>query len=220
MNASTPSSPGGIVERQRRSRAVPRPCVEERATAVRLREVLAADRPLTPEEATRSSASRAHRPQLPAVACRAPALRTPPPGSPSPVHDSSPDAACLHNVPDPYPRAVAAARARDSPRWRARSRWALGGQRPGTEPWRSRCRSSPGCTGTGPPHSVSGCWPGPRARRGTGLRPALRLAHRQEHPRLVKEMLGHSQMRTTMDTQRHVMPALAREAADRMRPDC
>src|SRR3712207_869319 len=30
-------------------------------------------------------------------------------------------------------------------------------------------------------------------------------------------MLGHSQMRTTMDTQRHVMPALAREAADRMR---
>jgi hypothetical protein len=33
-------------------------------------------------------------------------------------------------------------------------------------------------------------------------------------------MLGHSQMRTTMDTQRHVMPALAREAADRMRPDC
>ena len=131
MNASTPSSPGGVVERQRRSRAVPRPCVEERATAVRLREVLAADRLLTPEEAARSSASRAHRPQLPAVACRAPALRTPPPGSPSPVHDSSPDAACLHNVPDPYPCAVAAARARDSPRWRSRSRWALGGQRPG-----------------------------------------------------------------------------------------
>lgn len=36
------------------------------------------------------------------------------------------------------------------------------------------------------------------------------------HPRVVMEPLGHSQMRTTMDIYRHVMPALAREVADRM----
>jgi integrase len=30
------------------------------------------------------------------------------------------------------------------------------------------------------------------------------------------ELLGHSQMRTTTDTYSHVMPALAREAAERM----
>ena len=30
------------------------------------------------------------------------------------------------------------------------------------------------------------------------------------------ELLGHRQMRTTMDIYSHVMPALAREAADRM----
>jgi len=36
------------------------------------------------------------------------------------------------------------------------------------------------------------------------------------HPRVVMELLGHSQMRTTTDTYSHVMPALAREAADRM----
>jgi integrase len=30
------------------------------------------------------------------------------------------------------------------------------------------------------------------------------------------ELLGHSQMRTTMDIYSHVKPALAREAADRM----
>jgi integrase len=36
------------------------------------------------------------------------------------------------------------------------------------------------------------------------------------HPRVVMELLGHSQMRTTMDIYSHVMPALAREAADRM----
>ncbi|MDQ1618797.1 MAG: integrase [Actinomycetota bacterium] len=30
------------------------------------------------------------------------------------------------------------------------------------------------------------------------------------------ELLGHSQMRTTTDTYSHVMPELAREAADRM----
>jgi integrase len=36
------------------------------------------------------------------------------------------------------------------------------------------------------------------------------------HPRVVMELLGHSQMRTTMDIYSYVMPALAREAADRM----
>jgi integrase len=36
------------------------------------------------------------------------------------------------------------------------------------------------------------------------------------HPRVVMELLGHSQMRTTMDVYSHVMPALAQEAADRM----
>jgi integrase len=30
------------------------------------------------------------------------------------------------------------------------------------------------------------------------------------------EVLGHSQMRTTTDTYSHVMPALGRDAADRM----
>ena len=35
------------------------------------------------------------------------------------------------------------------------------------------------------------------------------------HPRVVMELLGHSQMRTTMDIYSRVMPALAREAADR-----
>jgi len=36
------------------------------------------------------------------------------------------------------------------------------------------------------------------------------------HPRVVMELLGHSQMRTTTDTYSHVLPALAQEAADRM----
>ena len=35
-------------------------------------------------------------------------------------------------------------------------------------------------------------------------------------PRVVMELLGHSQTRTTMDIYSHVMPALAREAADRV----
>jgi integrase len=80
------------------------------------------------------------------------------------------------------------------------------------------------------------------ARRGPGLRPAQRPAdhddwtrllqeagvrpHDRRHtavtvllgenvpPRVVMELLGHSQMRTTMDIYSHVMPALAREAAD------
>jgi integrase len=36
------------------------------------------------------------------------------------------------------------------------------------------------------------------------------------HPRVVMELLGHSQMRTTTDTYSHVMPALAKEAAAKM----
>jgi integrase len=36
------------------------------------------------------------------------------------------------------------------------------------------------------------------------------------HPRVVMELLGHSQMRTTMDIYSHVMPPLATEAAERM----
>lgn len=36
------------------------------------------------------------------------------------------------------------------------------------------------------------------------------------HPRVVMELLGHAQMRTTTDTYSHVLPALAKEAAERM----
>jgi integrase len=36
------------------------------------------------------------------------------------------------------------------------------------------------------------------------------------HPRVVMEVLGHAQMRTTTDTYSHVLPALGRDAADRM----
>jgi integrase len=36
------------------------------------------------------------------------------------------------------------------------------------------------------------------------------------HPRVVMEVLGHSQMRTTTDTYSHVMPALGQDAAERM----
>ncbi len=36
------------------------------------------------------------------------------------------------------------------------------------------------------------------------------------HPRVVMEVLGHAQMRTTTDTYSHVMPALGRDTADRM----
>jgi integrase len=45
---------------------------------------------------------------------------------------------------------------------------------------------------------------------------ATLLLSENVHPRVVMELLGHSQMRTTMDMYSHVMPALAREAADRM----
>jgi integrase len=36
------------------------------------------------------------------------------------------------------------------------------------------------------------------------------------HPRVVTETLGHSQISLTMNTYSHVLPALQREAADRM----
>ncbi len=45
---------------------------------------------------------------------------------------------------------------------------------------------------------------------------ATLLLSENVHPRVVMELLGHSQMRTTMDIYSHLMPALAREAADRM----
>lgn len=36
------------------------------------------------------------------------------------------------------------------------------------------------------------------------------------HPRVVMELLGHSTMTLTMNTYSHVIPALEREAVDRM----
>lgn len=56
----------------------------------------------------------------------------------------------------------------------------------------------------------------------TEVAAALDAAHRHHlisegvHPRVVMEVLGHAQMRTTTDTYSHVMPALGRDAADRM----
>lgn len=37
-----------------------------------------------------------------------------------------------------------------------------------------------------------------------------------EHPRVVADLLGHSTTRLTMDTYSHVLPTLARSAADRL----
>jgi integrase len=45
---------------------------------------------------------------------------------------------------------------------------------------------------------------------------ATLLLSENVHPRVVMELLGHSQMRTTTDIYSHVMPALARQAADIM----
>jgi len=36
------------------------------------------------------------------------------------------------------------------------------------------------------------------------------------HPRVVMELLGHSTIQLTMNTYSHVIPALTRDAADRM----
>ncbi len=47
------------------------------------------------------------------------------------------------------------------------------------------------------------------------LRASLKLVQ-GVHPRVVMETLGHSQISLTMNTHSHVLPALQREAADRM----
>ena len=45
---------------------------------------------------------------------------------------------------------------------------------------------------------------------------ATLLLAQDVHPRVVMEILGHSQISLTMDTYSHVVPSLQREAADRM----
>lgn len=45
---------------------------------------------------------------------------------------------------------------------------------------------------------------------------AARMLAQGEHPRVVMETLGHSQISMTMNTYSHVIPALQREAAGRM----
>ena len=45
---------------------------------------------------------------------------------------------------------------------------------------------------------------------------ATLLLERNIHPKIVSEMLGHSQISTTLDLYTHVMPALQREAAAAM----
>jgi integrase len=37
-----------------------------------------------------------------------------------------------------------------------------------------------------------------------------------EHPKIVQEMLGHSQISVTLDTYSHVLPTMQREAVDRL----
>ena len=46
--------------------------------------------------------------------------------------------------------------------------------------------------------------------------PASLLLAQGVHPRVVMEMLGHSTIALTMNTYSHVIPALERDAADRM----
>jgi integrase len=57
---------------------------------------------------------------------------------------------------------------------------------------------------------------GPRRLHDARHTAATLLLAEGVHPRVVMDLLGHSQMRTTMDIYSHVMPALAREAAQRM----
>jgi integrase len=45
---------------------------------------------------------------------------------------------------------------------------------------------------------------------------ATLLLERRVPPRVVMELLGHAQMRTTTDVYSHVLPALAEEAAEEM----
>ena len=42
------------------------------------------------------------------------------------------------------------------------------------------------------------------------------LLYKNVHPRVVADLLGHSEIRVTMDLYSHVAPALQREAADQM----
>ncbi|MFL6279632.1 MAG: tyrosine-type recombinase/integrase [Vicinamibacterales bacterium] len=42
------------------------------------------------------------------------------------------------------------------------------------------------------------------------------LLHQNVHPRVVMDLLGHSEIRVTMDLYSHVAPVLRREAADEM----
>jgi integrase len=49
-----------------------------------------------------------------------------------------------------------------------------------------------------------------------GRQPAATMLSEGVHPRVVMEVLCHAQMRTTTDTNCHVMPALGRDTADRM----
>lgn len=58
----------------------------------------------------------------------------------------------------------------------------------------------------------------PEARRFHDLRHtcATLLLAQGVHPRLVMEILGHSQIGLTMDTYSHVLPAMQRDAADKM----
>jgi integrase len=45
---------------------------------------------------------------------------------------------------------------------------------------------------------------------------ATLLLAQSVHPRVVMETIGHSQISMTLDTYSHVIPALQRDAADRM----
>ena len=42
------------------------------------------------------------------------------------------------------------------------------------------------------------------------------LLYQKVHPRVVMDLLGHSEIRVTMDLYSHVAPVLQREAADQM----
>ena len=56
----------------------------------------------------------------------------------------------------------------------------------------------------------------PGAGRPSAFTCASLLLAQGVHPRVVMEILGHSQISLTMDTYSHVMPNLQREAAVRM----